>query len=68
MGENCYFFTEKRQDGEEYMTARCVPCHEKNQKQPGWFWPGELKGYGPYDIICTSCGKKIHSTESNKCE
>jgi hypothetical protein len=52
--EDCYFFvTEKKT-----MSAVCLTCHKKEGQ--GWFWEGKKKGYGDYDLKCSSCGNILH--------
>ncbi len=59
MSEDCYFFVDETMTEEtRCMAAMCVECQK--EKKSGWFWPGELKGYGPYDILCKFCQKVIH--------
>ncbi len=60
MSENCYFFIEN-----DHMAAVCEECHTKEGQNLGWFWPGALKSYGVYDIICKFCKKPIHESAKN---
>jgi hypothetical protein len=64
MSENAYFFMDMRQpEDERTMSCMCERCHDEKHPDLGWFWEGELKGYGPYAIICDICGKIIHKPE-----
>lgn len=66
MSENCYFYIDQNLPEEQKaVEAMCCKCHEmpENSALGGWFWPGSVKGYGPYDIVCNLCGHKIYVYE-----
>jgi len=60
--ESCYFWMDSSVPEEDRtMSVMCVPCHDTKYPDLGWFWDGENKGYGPFNIICDICGKLIHA-------
>ena len=66
MNKGCYFSIDDSVPEEERcFTVHCSDCHDNHFPELGWYWP-DVKGYGPYDIICDNCGKIIHQNGKNK--
>lgn len=42
------------------MSILCVPCHDKEMPDTGWFYQGSTEGYGPFDYQCCICGDYLH--------
>ena len=57
--KNCYWLIK-----EERMSAICVNCAKK--LNVGWFWEGEQKGYGDYDLKCEECEDLIYLRETHE--
>ncbi len=58
MPESCYFYIDTDlPTNEQTINTICVECH-KTWKF-GSYWDGDL-GYGPFDFICSKCGKVIY--------
>ena len=58
---DCYFFIDCRVSEEKRcMSVMCVECHDQKYPEMGWFWPGSQKGYGPFQYVCSICGKVVH--------
>ena len=55
---DCYWFIDKN-----IINAMCVECHKAGKD--GWYWPGEEKGYGDYDLDCSICGRQIFRRSTN---
>lgn len=65
--EDCYFYFENdKPSDDECLKIMCLKCHKNSDGKKGWFWQGSIKGYGPYDFICDTCGTSIykHNKES----
>lgn len=59
--KDCYFYFENAVPKEDdCLKIMCIKCHDKTKDSRGWFWQGSVKGYGPYDFICDTCGYAIH--------
>ena len=56
--QDCYWYIKKDVDGDDAISALCVPCAKK--LDTGWFWKGNELGYGNYDLNCSNCGSVIH--------
>lgn len=66
--QDCYFYFENDIPKEDdCLKIMCINCHDKSESAKGWFWQGSIKGYGPYDFICHTCGNAVykHNTEKN---
>jgi hypothetical protein len=57
MSAPCFWYV-----NEEKVTAICVTCQQEH-KIEGWYWPGDEKGYGDYDLDCFLCKTTIHKRE-----
>lgn len=65
--EDCYFYIDENTKKEnKTMSVLCTECYKKNPI--GWYWPGKTKGYGPFDINCTSCGNYVNKINEEKNE
>lgn len=64
MQEDCFWFTEKDEDGDDIVRAMCIECHKK--KNVGMFWPGKVQGYGDYDLNCAICETSIYKREDDE--
>lgn len=59
--QDCYFYFETDRPSEnDTLKIMCVSCHDSLKSTKGWFWQGSIKGYGPYDFICDTCGKAVY--------
>ena len=59
--EDCYFFIDgEKPEDQRAMSVLCVPCRNKVYPGIGWFWEGSKNGYGPWNYICSVCGKKLN--------
>lgn len=56
--KDCWIYIK---EGDNHMSAKCSECHKKDAT--GWYWPGESKGYGDYDVNCAICGEPINKRE-----
>lgn len=57
--KNCYWIVDDAEDPK--MKAICTKCHKI--KKIGWFWDGEKKGYGDYDLNCDVCNEIINKRD-----
>lgn len=57
----CYYCTVGPEE-DQRMSAVCVEC-KKEKNINGWYWPGNLKGYGEPLVMCHVCQKEIHNNE-----
>lgn len=65
--EDCYFYFDKDIPLEDdTLKIMCIKCHEKNESTKGWFWQGSVKGYGPFDFKCHTCGYFVHKHNKEK--
>jgi hypothetical protein len=59
--EDCFFWLDMRiPEDVRHMSVMCLSCHEEHPEL-GWFWEGSIKGYGPYEYRCDTCGKVLHA-------
>lgn len=65
MEKDCYFWIDPNVPEEERIfNIYCSQCRAKNPKVDCWFWEGSIKGFGPYDYVCDSCGYVVHKNEN----
>lgn len=65
---DCYFFIDMDSnvpEEERTISTLCVPCHEKDYPDTGWFYEGSKEGYGPFNYVCCRCGTYIHKAEDD---
>ncbi len=64
---DCYFFVDMDMEvvNEEDRIIRClcVECHDQHYPDSGWYYEGSEQGYGPYNYLCHSCRKVLHSPQ-----
>ncbi len=48
--EDSYWYVE---DG--IVRAMCLECASKSSRSGLWFWEGNVRGYGDYDLNCSVC-------------
>lgn len=56
----CYWYTDQSLPVEEQIiSAICLECQKKHSIK-GWYWAGDINGYGDYDLNCSKCNLFIH--------
>lgn len=62
MSEDCYFFIDvELPEEKQHPEALCVECHNKDYPPEfGWLWKGSEFGYGPWELLCCICKKKLN--------
>lgn len=62
---DCYFFVDMDMEvvSEDDRVIRCLceECHNTHYPDAGWFYAGSEQGYGPFNYLCHSCKKVLHS-------
>lgn len=61
--KNSYWYTDHSiEEKNRVIKVMCVECYNLNKSNTleTWFWPGEEKGYGDYDLNCSICNQEIY--------
>jgi hypothetical protein len=58
--QDCYFFLEGEEDSDRTIRPSCLACMKDKKIKDAMFWPGRIKGYGPYKYECAFCKKIIY--------
>ncbi|RDJ35541.1 MAG: hypothetical protein DWQ19_12045 [Crenarchaeota archaeon] len=60
MSQPCIWYVK-----EETIVAACLTCGKEHDLK-GWYWAGDVRGYGDYDLECSICQEIIHKKEENE--
>lgn len=63
MSEDCFLFIDPQS---QTIRSLHVTCRNEHYPDTGWFYNGSKEGYGPWDFICSHCGKLIHKAENEE--